>query len=442
MRHIYLTLTGLMIASISFGQIVFESNFDTWTDTNHPTDWFGSKTSIEADSVLQITSGATFGTNLAQLTNVNGTHKRFTSEAISLTEGVPYEVEVWVKGNGQIRTGLYDFDLDGFDFGYSYNSYQLISGDQLTSFVQVITPDTTYSMCELILSTLEGIVLIDRVEVRIGEAQEPVAKSIYEIQFTANLDGSSPEAGTYVITNGVVTGVSSTGYWIQDGTGAWNGIRVFDASNTPSIGDNISVTGTVEEYFNFTRINNVSAVVVNGTAALPAPVELGTGAVNAEQYEGVLVRTTGACTVELNNFNEWLINDGTGEIMVNDEMFMYTPVLGTSYMVTGPLNYAFSAFKIEPRDAADVSLANSLNEQAGIVANIYPNPTSDSMTIEHAENENVLVQLFDVNGRQVMSFTMINNKEVVDLTHLSNGFYTLLMTNGVTTGASAIEVKH
>jgi hypothetical protein len=442
MKHLYLTIAGLMIASISFGQIVFESNFDIWTDTHTAAGWTGSRTNIESDSVLQITTGATMGLNLMQLTNVNGTHKRMTTQGLPLQEGLVYEVEVWVKGNGKIRTGLFDSDMDGFDFGFQYNSYETISSTTVTSFIQTITPDTTFSSCELIISTLEGIVQIDRVELRSGEIQVPVAKTVYEIQYTTNTDGVSPESGVYVITTGVVTGVTSNGYYIQDGAGSWNGIRVMDSSNTPSQGDLVTVTGTVEEFFSFTRINGVTDFTNVGPGTIPAPSIVGSGALNAEQYESVLVRTTGTCTSPLNTFNEWLINDGTGEVMVDDEMFMYTPTVGISYMVTGPLNYAFSAYKIEPRDAGDVSLASGLNELSGIQTKVYPNPTSDILTIEQNQNGRVFAQIFDAQGKQVLALTLSNKIENISLAALANGIYCLQLSTEGASGVSMIEVQH
>jgi len=442
MKHLYLTIAGLMIASISFGQIVFESNFDIWANTHSPAGWLGSKSNLSSDSVLQITTGATQGLNLAQLTNIQGSHRRFTSTGISLTQGVPYEVEVWVKGNGSIRTGLYDNDLDGGDYGYSYNSYQVINSTEVSSFVQTITPDTTYASCELIISLIEGILQVDRVEVRYGEVQVPVAKSVYEIQYTTNIDGVSPESGVYVITSGVVTGVASNGYYIQDGAGSWNGIRVMDSSNTPSQGDLVTVTGTVEEFFNFTRINGVIEFTNVGPGTVPAPSVVGSGALNAEEYESVLVRTTGTCTSPLNTFNEWLINDGTGEVMVDDEMFMYTPTVGISYTVTGPLNYAFSAYKIEPRDAGDVSLTIGLNELSGIQTKVYPNPTSDILTIEQNQNGKVFAQIIDTQGKQVLALTLTHSIENISLASLANGIYCLQLSAEGASVVSMIEVRH
>jgi len=442
MKHLYLTLASVLITGLSFGQIVWQSNFDTWTNTHAPTGWLGTKTNIETDSVLQITSGATFGNNLAQLTNVIGPHRRFTTAGIPLTEGNTYEVEVWVKGTGQIRTGLFDNDLDGGDYGFGYNAYQSINSASVISFVQTISPDTTYALCELILSTIEGSIQVDRVEIRLGDAVEPVAKTIYEIQYTTATDGVSPESGTYVITSGVVTAVATDGYWIQNGTGSWNGIRVFDAFNTPSQGDNISVTGTVEEYFSYTRINNVSEVVTNGTAALPAVTVVGTGDLNNEQYEGVLVRTFGTCTAGLNTYNEWFLSDGSGDIMANDEMFMFTPSVGTQYYVTGPLNYSFFIFKIEPRNSGDVSLTIGLNELKDITAKMYPNPTSDLLTIEHSETGKVMAQLFDLQGRLVLQSNLNSQREIISLNGLTEGVYTLVLSNESARSASLVTVVH
>ncbi|NND94353.1 MAG: hypothetical protein HKN45_05765, partial [Flavobacteriales bacterium] len=232
MKHFYSLLTLLFLSSIAMGQIVFESNFETWSSPNEPDDWGGIKTNIQAVNVNQSTDGPTQGTYLVELINLESGHKRFTTQGISLEEGQTYEVEIWAKGDGELRTGLYDNDVDDGDFGFiTYNSYEIVDTTDVYSFVQTIVPDTTYDACELILSLRNGTLLVDRVEVRIGEEVEAMPRTISEIQFTTDPDGDSPEVGVYVETSGVVTAIAGDGYYIQDGIGAWSGLRVRDFDN-------------------------------------------------------------------------------------------------------------------------------------------------------------------------------------------------------------------
>ncbi len=179
------------------------------------------------------------------------------------------------------------------------------------------------------------------------------AVTIYDIQGQAD---ASPYAGQVVETSGVVTATNgSNKHFIQDGTGAWNGIYIYDSGNTYTVGDNITLVAEVTEYYDLTELMNVASVTVNSSGnALPEPVVLTTAEVSTEDYEGVLVTTIGLCDNEANNYGEWSVDDGSGTAWADDQYFTFAPVLGTGYAVTGPLNYSYGAYKILPRDAGDI----------------------------------------------------------------------------------------
>ena len=117
MKKIYLFTIAVMMAAAGFAQtVVFSSNFTSWTN-GLPDGWMGSKSSIEADSVAQITSGSIYGGTAVQLINAESSHRRFTTQPVTVTGGQDYEVKFWVKGKGSIRTALYDTTWG------AYNSY-------------------------------------------------------------------------------------------------------------------------------------------------------------------------------------------------------------------------------------------------------------------------------------------------------------------------------
>lgn len=188
-------------------------------------------------------------------------------------------------------------------------------------------------------------------------------QTIFAIQGQA---AASPLDGTVVTTTGVVTAVilngSATGsFFIQDGAGAWNGIYVYDPGASVSIGDNVTVSATVDEFNNTTELVSVTNITVNSTGnTLPTPTTLTTTNVNQEDYEGVLVSVVNAPATSVGStlgFGLWEVNDGSGGIQVDDDIFPYanTAVLGTSYGVTGPVQYSFGTFKILPRDINDIT---------------------------------------------------------------------------------------
>ncbi|HXD92712.1 MAG TPA: T9SS type A sorting domain-containing protein [Bacteroidia bacterium] len=63
-----------------------------------------------------------------------------------------------------------------------------------------------------------------------------------------------------------------------------------------------------------------------------------------------------------------------------------------------------------------------------IQASIYPNPTSTNFIIETASTDKQTLQIFDVNGKLVLS-QIINGKTNIDATNLAEGVYNLSLMN-------------
>ena len=119
---------------------------------------------------------------------------------------------------------------------------------------------------------------------------------IYDIQYTTvSGDGSYPSLynGQSVTTSGIVTATDYLGgrYFISSSEGgAWNGIFVYDNNYSPTIGDNILITGLVAEYQGYTEIKNLTSFEVISTSnTLPETAKIGTGDITSEAFEGVLV---------------------------------------------------------------------------------------------------------------------------------------------------------
>lgn len=183
------------------------------------------------------------------------------------------------------------------------------------------------------------------------------SQTIFAIQTPGTMSDTSAFFGQVVTTSGIVTAKRTNGYFIQDGTGAWNGIFVFNNTNNPVVGDNVTITGTVDEFNRFTEIKTITAFTVNSSGnTLPASTSVSTLAANSEMYEGVLVTVTNASsTTAVNGFGEWIVDDNSGPVIIDNSMFSFTPVVGNQYTVTGVVEYAFSTFRIQPRNAADVT---------------------------------------------------------------------------------------
>src|SRR5690554_2289184 len=148
--------------------------------------------------------------------------------------------------------------------------------------------------------------------------------SIYDIQYTTNPgpDGTypSPYVNQVVTVTGIVTAnnYSSNRFFISmpEG-GAWKGIYIYH-SYSINIGDEVSVTGKVTEYWGFTELTNVNNVTLLSTGNSVEPTVITTGQLNSsEAYESVLIKIIDAQVVEsYNQYNDFKINDGTGSAFV------------------------------------------------------------------------------------------------------------------------------
>ncbi|ACJ16123.1 hypothetical protein, conserved [Thermococcus onnurineus NA1] len=201
-------------------------------------------------------------------------------------------------------------------------------------------------------------------------AIKPVQAATYvpiqEIQSNTTDGDASAYVGQIVTTRGVVTAVTSKGFFIQNGTGPWSGIYVYlGSSPNVNVGDYVEVTGTVKEYKatwsdsrGFTEIGYVTSITKLGEAPVPDPVILPTGDVAQEQWESVLVKVENVVVTNPDlGYGEWEIDDGSGPVRVDDLIYAYTPLDGQELeYVTGVVYYSFENFKIEPRSADDIAL--------------------------------------------------------------------------------------
>lgn len=193
--------------------------------------------------------------------------------------------------------------------------------------------------------------------------------TIYQIQYTTDPSGDSPYKGDTVTTYGIVTGTYTNtgvkGFSLEEQPGgAWHGIFVY-TGGAPSVttGDSIRITAVVDEYrgshgtwtYGRTELKNAAITILKHNSALPGPTLLSTGEASQEMYEGVFIRVEYAVCESLpNQYNEWVVNDGTGPLRIDDLGVTYHPSLGTRYNIQGFLDQSYDDYKLEPRVLSDI----------------------------------------------------------------------------------------
>ncbi len=200
------------------------------------------------------------------------------------------------------------------------------------------------------------------------------ATTIYDVQHNETSQGSgedcypSPFYNQTVTFSGVVTHAGvATGYpdfWLQDPNDPlWSGVFFYDNSVEPSVGDSLTITCSVDEYFGLTEMKNVSSFQIHSTGAtLPSPVDITTGDlsggcnVHGEAYEGMLVRLTNVTVTQAtNSYGEWFVNDGSGECQLDDFLYAYSAGLGQSFdAIVGIVHYNYGEYELLPRSAGDI----------------------------------------------------------------------------------------
>ncbi|MCG8607426.1 T9SS type A sorting domain-containing protein, partial [bacterium] len=255
--------------------------------------------------------------------------------------------------------------------------------------------------------------------------------TVADLQNTPFVGGNSGYVGLEVTVTGVVTTDSTdfSFYYIQDGTGPWTGIQVNDNLSEVGIGDNVTVTGTMEERFGVTRISGNITATVNSTGnALPDPEVLTTSELatvsTGEQWESVLVQVQNVTVTNPRpdgspGFGEFTINDGSGDLRVDDlssafggqadpNMDLF-PEGATIESITAVHYFSFSNYKLAPRNDNDiVGLVVSVEDDDLVPLTFdleqnYPNPFNPETTIRYqlAQQGQVKIQIFNILGQRV-----------------------------------------
>ncbi len=267
-------------------------------------------------------------------------------------------------------------------------------------------------------------------DIEITEPTPATVVSVYDIQ---NATGDSPYMGQNVETGGIVTAVNADGYSIQAGTGAYSGVWVEDATGAASVnrGDSLTLTADVDELFSFTILENVSNMtVVSSGNTEPMATSVSTLGANAEEWEGTKIMVSAAtCTLDNDGFGQWVVTDGTGNLLVDDEIYDYpTPTINDIYNVTGIGWYSFSEFKLQARDANDVEVITSTPD-ADIVASVYPNPVQNNLIIETSSSIESIA-IYSLDGQLVMNVVgNATNLQVINTADLANGVYSLVVSS-------------
>ncbi len=319
-------------------------------------------------------------------------------------------------------TALATWDVDNTTWG-SWTP----SGDvDLTSYIS----STTYIAYEYLGSANSGSTWeIDNIKITEGSAPPPPPPgidtvSIYDIQFNNNTNGASNYEGSQVYTGGIVTAVrDDSSFYLTSGSGAWSGVYVYSNDYLLYEGDSVVLDAEVDEYYELTELKNVTNLQVISSGNIFSPNYCNTAAADSAEFEGCFVEVSNAiCNNDNAGFGEWIVNDGSGDLIIDDLFYAFTPILNQSYTVSGVVTFSYGAFKLLPRNGSDVAGFISVNETTENVFYMYPNPLNQSnLNITLQNNSNV--SLFNLSGQLIKTYQLKSGNNSVNLDFLKKGLY-------------------
>ncbi|MHC1707794.1 MAG: T9SS type A sorting domain-containing protein [Bacteroidales bacterium] len=527
---LFILLAG---SAVNAQTVLFTNDLETWNG-NEPVGLRGSKTTFVFDSILPYTASSHSPTHAVQLINSTGTHKRFTTQGVSVTTGTVYTVTFWVRGQGDVRIGLYDQRTTGSGYA-TYSPWVNFNTTTWTLYTETMTCANTTTTAEFIISirnsvAANGHIQVDDIEITYGGGTDPsinisspvenatvfgssvnvvfavanfvvgnpgtgidghihyfvdggnavmvyntnpitingltagnhqvvlqlvdndhnplspnVADTvnftinnsptivpIHDIQYTTEASGDSPYVDEVVTTGGIVTGRHASGYFIQSGSGPWNGVYIYDNINVPARGDSVILTGLVAEYFNLTEIKSVTAFgIISSGNAEPEPVEGNCQDINSEQFEGVLLKAVDVFCADISSgFGMWKIQDNNNDTAkVHNLFFTYVPEFMTSYDITGPIYYSFNEYRIEPRGLDDIYVYTGIDDLNDNDISVFPNPARDVIKFDglKAGDKGTILS---ITGQIVKSFQAENTATLtVTISDLPDGVYFINFTD-------------
>ena len=273
-------------------------------------------------------------------------------------------------------------------------------------------------------------------------AQQEV--TIYDIQYTTDPSGASPMVGDTVLTYGIVTGIFGNNFFIEERPGgAWHGIYVYrgyNSSPTVSIGDSVSVTGIVSEYYNLTEIgcNYYGEVTILASGLqLPDTTEITIADMTQEKYEGMLAIIRNVYFVESGvfegntSYHIYDENGDTGIVYVKSASNAVGTTIPTGMTnVVGNMSQYSNHYEILPRAPEDVPVEE--RELSPIEKPIHIGKTllrpGEPIEVVINKSGDYIISIYNVSGSLIESrnYSLLSSGSITLNTHdLTSGVYFL-----------------
>ncbi len=196
------------------------------------------------------------------------------------------------------------------------------------------------------------------------------------------LDDVVVTGGAFVIEGD--TGPTLRGFYVQDANGGpSSGIQVVaPEADVPTLapGHRLRIEGSHREFYCRTTLSAVAITPLGALGApAPSPVSAAQLVSGPEAFEGMLVRVEGVTVQSLDNFDAVV----TGGLRVSGGQYEpgWFPKVGDSYVsLTGLVDFAFGAYRLQVRSLDDVVPDTSVAPTTMTIAEIQADSSSTTCT--------------------------------------------------------------
>lgn len=254
---------------------------------------------------------------------------------------------------------------------------------------------------------------------RIGTAtnivvvKAPEVITLYKISAIQGTGETSPLNGQTIRTQGTVTKVTSTGYYMQDANAIYSGI--FVASTTAvSAGSSVEIIGTVAEVSGITEMTAITSTEFISPVVTVDAISLASGTAISESYESVLVYVEGKATAAGAQTGDWT----AGSYTINNALYgSYTTKLQYTYGIEG----IGAGTKVLAVTITNVSELNGKSDLSNAVR-VYPNPFDKYITLE-VSNDIVITKAVITNIAGQLVKEVENPSNTISTSELRSGVY-------------------
>jgi hypothetical protein len=414
----------------TFPQWICNSDFELWT-AGKPDCWFGSKTHTIDFIVNQYSTSAQSGNFAVQLINDVGVHRRFSSQAVTVESGKTYKIDFWVRGQGSIRTALFD-ERPGESGGLSpYGSYINVNSSVWTKYTQHVTAAKSTDIAEFIFSVLGTNAALDHIQID--------NVSIEEFEFDSDVETlaelrNGVIGGEYTfLGEGVVTFKQTyrNQIFIQDATG---GMLLDDLDGIISynyaLGDGISnITGILGSYLGMLQFQ--PKVDPGAPSSIGNPI-IATNRTIAEVTsadQSRLIKVSQLNFTSTGTFATGIVYnisdpsaDGVFRTNFFNADYIGNSIPSQTINLVAIVYEANGVLQLTARNTADFqTYVNVNNPEIGNIT-VYPNPFSNTLNFVISDDV-VEVVMYNNMGQEYRRLDVSGNQLQVETSGMNSGIY-------------------